>query len=74
MLLNECKLKAGFKACFGTTIHSFVRACRMREARRLIECEGRCVKDAAWMVGYTNVSHFIEAFRAQFGETPGSLR
>lgn len=74
VLLNECKLKAGFKACFGTTIHSFVRACRMREARRLIECEGRYVKDAAWMVGYTNVSHFIEAFRAQFGETPGSLR
>ena len=73
VFLNECKLKRGFKLCFGMTVHEYVVACRMEAARRLIERDGFKVKDAAWMVGYANASHFIAAFQKRFGVTPGSL-
>lgn len=71
--MNECKFKRAFKRCFGHTVHECVAACRMDAARRLIERDGCRVKDAAWKVGYANVSHFIEAFRKRFGVTPGKL-
>lgn len=69
--LNEFKLKQGFRTCFGITIGAYQRACRMRAARRLLLEEGVLVKDAAWRVGYANVSHFIAAYREAYGETPG---
>ncbi len=68
--LNECKLKRGFKRCFGLTIQEYRRRCRMYAARDLIVCGGLRVKDVAWKVGYSNVSHFIEAYRKEFGATP----
>lgn len=73
VLLNECKLKRGFKLCFDTTVHDYVVECRMEAAHKLIERDGFKVKDAAWMVGYSNVSHFITAFQKRFGITPGAL-
>lgn len=44
VLLNECKPKAGFKACFGTTIHSFVRACRCGRPAVLSNARGAASK------------------------------
>ncbi len=70
VLLNECKLKSGFKRCFGTTIQAYHRRCRMRAARDFMARDGLRVKDVAWKVGYANVSHFIEAYRKEFGATP----
>lgn len=72
--LNECKLKQGFRLCFDTTIHDYVVECRINAALRLIEREGFKVKDAAWAVGYSNVSHFITAFKKRHGVTPGSIQ
>lgn len=72
--LNECKLKQGFRLCFDTTIHDYVVECRVNAALKLIEREGFKVKDAAWTVGYSNVSHFITAFKKKHGFTPGSIQ
>ncbi|MCW7753472.1 AraC family transcriptional regulator [Desulfobotulus sp. H1] len=71
--LNECHLKAGFRQVFGTTVFGYLQYHRMQEARNLMEHHGRNVSEAAWDVGYTNVSHFIAAFRKTFGITPGEL-
>lgn len=70
-LINEFKLKTGFKQCFGTTVYGYVADKRMEAARLLLEQGRYRVKDVARMVGYANVSHFIEAFSKKYGTTPG---
>jgi AraC-like DNA-binding protein len=71
--LNLFKLKNGFKEVFGTTVNKFVTEKRMEKAKLILE-SGKCsVSDAAWDLGYTNVSHFIELFRRHYGITPGKM-
>ena len=70
---NEFKLKKGFNQVFGSTVFGLLHEKRMQMAREML-LDGRVnVSQAAWEVGYTNVSHFITAFRKCFGVTPGDL-
>ena len=71
--LSETKLKQGFKACFNCTVYDYIVEKRMELAYRLLQKGRYKVKDVAWMVGYSNTSHFIEAFRKRYGVTPGEL-
>jgi AraC-like DNA-binding protein len=71
--LNMFKLKNGFKEVFGTTVNKFVTEKRMEKAKLMLENGKYSVSDAAWDLGYTNVSHFIELFRRQHGITPGKM-
>lgn len=69
----ETRLKLGFKRLFGDTPAGFSRRARMSAARAML-VERRCqVSEAAVAVGYTNVSHFIDAFSREFGVRPGAL-
>lgn len=71
--LNELKLKAGFRKLWGTTVYGLLRRERLEAARRFL-AEGRGnVGEAAYRVGYTNTSHFAQAFQKEFGVAPGSL-
>lgn len=72
--MNDCKLKRGFKTCYGKTVYEFVREQRLETAYSLLERRGCNVSEAAFSVGYTNVSHFSEAFQKQFGILPSTLR
>ena len=72
--LNENKFKRGFKEMFGASVGSYVRRERMRLALGLLTGSDRSVSHVANSVGYANPSHFIEAFRREFGDTPGRLR
>lgn len=71
--LNASKLKAGFKEIFGTTIYGFIHLEKMAKAKLMLENGGHSVSDVAWDVGYTNVSHFIRAFKKSYEITPGQL-
>lgn len=71
--LNECKLKKGFRTLFGCTAYEALRTHRMHTARTLLLDSDMTVGTAAATVGYTNMSHFITAFRNVFGITPGLL-
>ena len=71
--INEFKLKRGFRQIFGSTIYQTLRSHRMDHARIMLEDAEITVGTAASMVGYTNMGHFIAAFRDQFGVTPGDL-
>ncbi len=71
--LSETKLKRGFKTCFGCTVYEYIMEKRMEMAYNLMQTERYKVKDVAWMVGYSNVSHFIDAFRNRYGITPGGI-
>ncbi len=72
--LNEFKLKKGFKQVFNTTIFSYLQRTKMETAWHLLQ-QGSCsVTQAASEVGYTNISHFSNAFRKQFFINPGTLK
>ncbi len=70
--VNSAKLKRGFKQIFGTTIGQFLLQHRMACARKLLLSREADVTQAAFSVGYANVSHFIRNYKKTFGVTPGN--
>ncbi len=72
--LNEFKLKKGFKACFKTTVKSYVTQLRMEYAKVLFKNERANVGEIAYKCGYKDVSHFSAAFKSFYGFTPASFR
>lgn len=72
--LNDCKLKRSFKLLFGKTVYEYVREQRLEKAFYLLE-SGKCnVSEAAFSVGYTNISHFSEAFQKKYGVLPRKVK
>lgn len=67
---NEYKLKYGFKSIFGNTIYGFYRDYRMYKARQLLEQNNYSVSEVAYLIGYSNPSHFISCYKQIFGITP----
>ncbi|MEJ2613172.1 MAG: helix-turn-helix transcriptional regulator [Candidatus Thiodiazotropha sp.] len=47
---------------------------RLSRARELLESDNYTVTDVAMMVGYSNVSHFIKAFKIRYGLTPKTVK
>lgn len=68
--LNEYNLKTGFKEIYGNTIHSYLKDYKMAKARELIIKREYQVAEIADQLGYSNVSHFIDAFKKKYGITP----
>ncbi len=68
--LNEHNLKTGFKEIYGKTIHAFLKDYKMSKSRELIVKREFQIAEIADQLGYTNVSHFIDAFKKKFGVTP----
>ncbi len=69
--VSSAKLKRGFKQVFGTAIGQFLLQHRMTCARELLLNREIDVAQAAFSVGYSNVSHFIRYYKKTFGVTPG---
>lgn len=72
--MNDCKLKRSFKQYFGKTVYEFIREQRLEKAFTLLEQGDYNVSESAFAVGYTNVSHFSEAFQKKFGFSPRVLK
>lgn len=72
--LNEFKLKKGFKACFETTVKSYIIKLRMEYAKKLVKNQILNVGEIAEKCGYKDVSHFSSAFKLFYGFTPASFR
>lgn len=71
--LNEFKLKKGFKACFGTTVKSYIIKLRMEHAKELFQSKAT-VSDVAYQCGYKDVSHFSAAFKSYYGFSPQKFK
>ncbi len=71
--MNECYLKKGFKAMFGTTIYDYFQKERMERARFLLNEKGLPVSEVAIMMGYSCISHFSTAFKKHTGIKPCEL-
>lgn len=72
--LNEFKLKKGFKACFGTTVKSYIIKLRMEHAKELFQNKAATVSDVAYKCGYKDVSHFSAAFKNFYGFSPQKFK
>ncbi len=72
--LNEFKLKRGFRELYNTTVFAYLRDKRMLWAECILR-RGKCsVIEVANAVGYTNPSHFAQAFKQRFGILPSAYR
>lgn len=71
--MNECYLKKGFKAMYGTSIYDYFQKERMEKARQLFYEQGLSVSEVAVMMGYSCISHFSTAFKKHTGIKPCEL-
>ena len=67
---NEFKLKVGFKSMFGNTVYGYLNDFKMDKARNLLDQRCHSVKEVSNIIGYSNPSHFIAAYKKKFGITP----
>jgi len=64
---NECTMKQGFRACFGTTMYRMLTDIRMHKACELLEA-GLPTATVADRVGYRHAGSFGVAFRRYWGK------
>ncbi len=74
VMLNEYKLKNGFRDMYGKSIYEYVRSVRMKNASHLLENIDLSIGEIAGIVGYVNTSHFARAFRNVYGLNPSDYR
>jgi AraC family transcriptional regulator, transcriptional activator of the genes for pyochelin and ferripyochelin receptors len=72
--LNEFKLKKGYKDLFSSTVFGHVHQLRMQKAKALLSEKEMNVTEAAYFVGYNNVSSFCTEFKKRFGYSPGKIQ
>ena len=72
--INRTKLKNGFKQLFGTPVHKYIIDQRMNMAHHLLSFQECSVSEVATKIGYSDTSHFSNAFKLRFGFPPSVLR
>nr|WP_319394685.1 AraC family transcriptional regulator [uncultured Desulfobacter sp.] len=68
--LNMNKLQQGFRRFYGLSVFQYLQSFRVQEANRLFHETDMNVSQAAFAVGYTNVSHFSRAYKKHFNILP----
>lgn len=71
--LSETKLKRAFKQVFEMSVHQYGQSVRMLRAKELLESKRYSASEVAYRVGYSNLTHFGEAFRKHYGVLPGQF-
>jgi len=73
-VLNEFKVKKGFKALFGTSVFAYLRQLRMEYAGNLLRNCNMSVEEVADVLGYEYAQHFSIAFKKFTGSTPSGFQ
>ncbi|MCF0055276.1 AraC family transcriptional regulator [Dyadobacter sp. CY356] len=68
--MSETKMKQLFKQIFGDTIYNYYQNERMQQAGFLLKHAGYSVSEAAYRLGFSNLSHFSRLFEKHYGITP----
>ncbi|WP_460940203.1 helix-turn-helix transcriptional regulator [Spirosoma humi] len=66
--LGETKLKQLFHQVFGTSPYAYYQVARLQQARRLLSQWS--VSEVGHQLGFTNLGHFAQLFKRQYGLTP----
>ena len=69
--MSPTKFKNTFKQVFGQTPYQYYLKVKMQEAKRLLDSRKYTVSEIGYRLGYSNISHFIQAFQKQMQITPG---
>jgi len=72
--LNHNKLINGFKDVFELTPFEYLSKTRLYKAAELIKKDGYKITEAAFSVGYHNLSHFAKIFKKEFGLNPSEYK
>jgi len=71
--MSPTKLKNDFKNVYGMPIYEYYQKNRMLRAKSLL-LEGKfSIKEVGMKVGYSNLSHFANTFKKEFGFLPSEL-
>ncbi|MEF2245961.1 response regulator [Paenibacillus sp. IITD108] len=73
LFVNSSYLSRLFKQETGKTFSAYVLEHKMERAKQLLQ-QGAKVYDAAYGVGYRDVSYFTKVFRKYWGVTPGEVK
>ena len=68
--MSESKAKQNFKQLFSISIARYIHQCKMAHAHALLAEHKMNVNQCAFAMGYSNVGHFITAFKKYYGVTP----
>jgi AraC-like DNA-binding protein len=71
--MSPTKLKNDFKALYGLPIYEYYQKNRMIKAKSLLMLREYSIKEVGIMVGYSNLSHFANSFKKEFGFLPSEL-
>lgn len=74
VMLNEFKLRTGFKQYFGSTIYDYITRLRMEVARGLIVQERKNMYEVGVEVGFKHQASFTNAFKKYYGILPSEVR
>lgn len=72
--LSRTRLFRCFRHTFGLSPLEYLRNQRLQTAMQLLQAGELNVTQAAFMVGYSNLSYFAKAFKSMFGIAPSELR
>lgn len=69
--VSHPKLNSCFKKVYGKTVFEYFREIRLKKAKLLLESGNMNVTEAAYEIGYSNLSYFTKSFKKEFGFNPG---
>jgi AraC-like DNA-binding protein len=73
-LMSSTKLKKRFKEVYGMKLYEFYNFNRLSKAKLWIETGETNIKEAAYKIGFSNLSNFSKAFKKEFGLLPSQLK
>lgn len=68
--MSKSKLKTVFARIYGKSLYSYYMDMRFNRAKELLAAKEYRVNEVSMMVGYENVTKFVETFRKRYGTTP----
>jgi len=69
-LMSSSKLKNRFKEVYGMKLYEFYNYNRLLKAKKWLESGETNAKEAAYRIGFSNLSNFSKAFKKEFGLLP----
>jgi AraC-like DNA-binding protein len=66
--------KRKFDEAYKCSPKRWIQEKRLNEAKTLLEFSDRSISEVGYEVGFENISHFIQSFKAKFGITPKALK
>ena len=73
-MMSSTKLKTKFKEVYGMKLYEYYNRHRLLKAKDMITIGRTTVKDAAYSIGFSNLSNFSRAFKKEFGVLPGQIK